>query len=39
MLKLILKGFSVVLIGAFIMSSYVSWCAYGLYRSVQGDPK
>lgn len=39
MFKLILKGFSVVLIGAFIMSSYVSWCAYDLYRNVQGDSK
>lgn len=37
MSKLVLKGFSIVLIGAFVMSSYISWCSYGLYRSVKGD--
>lgn len=39
MFKVILKGLLITLIGAFIMSSYVSWCAYGLYKSVQGDAK
>jgi len=39
MFKVILKGLLITLIGAFIMSSYVSWCAYGLYKSVHGDTK
>jgi|LakMenE01Jun11ns_1017448.scaffolds.fasta_scaffold9958909_3 hypothetical protein len=39
MFKVILRGFSVILIGAFITSSYISWCVYALYKNSQGDIK